>query len=157
MTRLTVPIHLRWGDLDAFGHVNNATMLRLLEEARVRTFWATGPGDAATPATAVLDVSPEANTLSLIAHQEIEYLAPVPYTSEPIRVDMWFSRIGGASIEICYEVRPPASAASDQLYARASTVLVLVDATTLAPRRITAEERGAWEPYVGDPVEFRRR
>lgn len=157
MTRLSVPIHVRWGDLDAFGHVNNATMLRLLEEARVRTFWATGPGDGSAPATAVLEVGPEANTLSLIAHQEIEYLAPVPYSSEPIRIDMWFSRIGGASIEICYEVHPPTTSGLDVVYARASTVLVLVDATSLAPRRITASERAAWEPYLGDPLEFRRR
>lgn len=157
MTRLSVPIHVRWGDLDAFGHVNNATMLRLLEEARVRTFWATGPGDGSAPATAVLEVGPEANTLSLIAHQEIEYLAPVPYSSEPIRIDMWFSRIGGASIEICYEVHPPTTSGLDVVYARASTVLVLVDATSLAPRRITASERAAWEPHLGDPLEFRRR
>ncbi len=156
MTHLTVPIHLRWGDLDAFGHVNNATMLRLLEEARVRTFWATGPGEASAPATAVLEVGPEATTLSLIAHQEIEYLAPVPYTSDPIRVRMWFSRIGGASIEICYEVYPPESAQSDAVYARASTVLVLVDSVTLAPRRISAQERAAWEPYLGEPITFRR-
>jgi acyl-CoA thioester hydrolase len=34
--RLHIPIHLRWGDLDAFNHVNNASMLKLLEEVRVR-------------------------------------------------------------------------------------------------------------------------
>ncbi|HWL60323.1 MAG TPA: acyl-CoA thioesterase, partial [Microbacteriaceae bacterium] len=37
--RLTVPIQLRWGDLDAQAHVNNVTMLKLLEEARVRVLW----------------------------------------------------------------------------------------------------------------------
>ena len=31
--RLHIPIHLRWGDLDAFNHVNNTSMLKLLEEA----------------------------------------------------------------------------------------------------------------------------
>jgi acyl-CoA thioester hydrolase len=155
VTRLTVPIHLRWGDLDAFGHVNNATMLRLLEEARVRTFWAPAPGDGTPLPTAVLPAGPEADTLSLIAHQEIEYLSPVPYSAEPIRVEMWFSRIGGASIEICYEVRSPESHA-EATYARATAVLVLVDAETLAPRRLTSRERSAWEPYLGDRVEFRR-
>lgn len=33
MTRLHVPIPLRWSDFDAYAHVNNAEMLRLLEEA----------------------------------------------------------------------------------------------------------------------------
>ena len=37
--RLHVPIRLRWSDLDAYGHVNNAEMLRLLEEARIQAFW----------------------------------------------------------------------------------------------------------------------
>ena len=30
--RLHIPIHLRWGDLDAFNHVNNASMLKLPPE-----------------------------------------------------------------------------------------------------------------------------
>ena len=33
-----VLLELRWGDMDAYGHVNNVTQLRLLEEARVRAF-----------------------------------------------------------------------------------------------------------------------
>ena len=40
--RLHIPIQLRWGDLDAFNHVNNTSMLKLLEEARVRAFWRPG-------------------------------------------------------------------------------------------------------------------
>src|SRR5699024_1386427 len=31
-----VLLELRWGDMDPYGHVNNVTQLRLLEEARVR-------------------------------------------------------------------------------------------------------------------------
>ena len=30
--KLHVPIKLRWSDLDAYGHVNNAAMLTLLDE-----------------------------------------------------------------------------------------------------------------------------
>ncbi len=82
--RLHVPIKLRWSDLDAYGHVNNAEMLRLLEEARIEAFWAPddsgqGSGEAVGGSTAVLDGRPGADTLTLIARQEIEYLAPIPY------------------------------------------------------------------------------
>ncbi|MET0735780.1 MAG: acyl-CoA thioesterase, partial [Microbacterium sp.] len=76
--RLHIPIQLRWGDLDAFNHVNNTAMLKLLEEARVRAFWLPEPGEDA-PDTAVLDSSIFSGVLTLIARQEIEYLAPVPY------------------------------------------------------------------------------
>lgn len=31
-----VLLELRWGDMDAYGHVNNVTQMQLLEEARVR-------------------------------------------------------------------------------------------------------------------------
>ena len=40
--RLAVPVRVRWSDLDAYGHVNNAALLTLLEEARVSAFWAGG-------------------------------------------------------------------------------------------------------------------
>ena len=39
MTRLHVPVPVRWGDLDAYGHVNNVAVLQLLEEARIAAFW----------------------------------------------------------------------------------------------------------------------
>ena len=33
-----VEVPLRWGDMDAYGHVNNVTMMQVLEEARVALF-----------------------------------------------------------------------------------------------------------------------
>ena len=40
---LDVPVPVRWTDLDAYGHVNNAAMVRLLEEARIAAFWQPAP------------------------------------------------------------------------------------------------------------------
>ena len=81
--RLHIPIHLRWGDLDAFNHVNNTSMLKLLEEARVRAFWRPGEGEHG-PSTAVLSSGLDAGVITLVARQEIEYLAPVPYQRHPL-------------------------------------------------------------------------
>ena len=156
--RLHVPVHLRWGDLDAFNHVNNTSMLKLLEEARVRAFWEPDPGEDA-PDTAVLDSSIYSGVLTLIARQEIEYAAPVPYQRHPLDVQMWFGKLGGSSIEVCYEVFSPAETASptQTLYARATTVVVKVDAATGRPMRLTAEERAAWTPYLGEPLVYAHR
>lgn len=154
--RLHVPIPLRWGDLDAFNHVNNATMLKLLEEARVRVFWEPIVGEEA-PDTAVIDAGVDAEVLTLIARQEIEYLAPVPYRREPLDVQMWFGKIGGSSVEVCYEVYSPRSDADPTLYARASSAVVLVNAQTFRPTRLSERMRAAWSPYLGEPVEFSRR
>src|SRR5690554_4250221 len=162
MSRIHVPISLRWSDLDAYGHVNNAEMLRLLEEARIRVFWAdaaadtAGESDAAEP-TAVIYGGPGADTITLIAGQQIEYLAPVPYLRQPLDVQLWIGRMGGASIEICYEVCSPSGAEEQQVFAKASTTLVLIGAESQRPRRLTDAEREAWAPYVEDPIEFRRR
>ena len=161
--RLHVPIRLRWSDLDAYAHVNNAEMLRLLEEARIQAFWANDDADGTDPAaspagasTAVLDGRPGATTLSLIARQEIEYLAPVPYLRQPIDVRLWLSKMGGASLNVCYEVWSPVGVEAAVKYARASTTIVLVDAASDRPRRINETERAAWMPYLDEPIEFRR-
>lgn len=36
--RTTLDIPVRWGDLDAFNHVNNTVFLRFIEEARIHFF-----------------------------------------------------------------------------------------------------------------------
>ncbi|WP_022881025.1 acyl-CoA thioesterase [Gryllotalpicola ginsengisoli] len=159
--RIHVPTVMRFSDLDAYGHVNNVAMLRFFEDARVQAFWAGDPdhdGDdvGRFADTAVLDSKPGAGTLTVMAHQEIEYLAQVPFMRAPLDIQLWVGRIGGASIEVFYEVYSPVTAKEKTLYARAATTLVLVDAATGRPRRITDSERAAWEPYVGEPVRFRR-
>ncbi|PWC03991.1 acyl-CoA thioesterase [Agromyces badenianii] len=157
--RLHVPTPLRWSDLDAYGHVNNARMLSLLEEARIQAFWVSDDTSehAAGASTAVLDATPGADTITLIARQEVEYLAPIPYQRQPVDIELWIGHMGGASLDVCYEVYSPAGVEPRVLYTRAVTTIVLVDAATERPRRIGDAERAAWEPYVGDPVEFRRR
>jgi acyl-CoA thioester hydrolase len=170
MARLTIPLHIRWSDIDGYQHVNNAKMFTLLEEARIAAFWASVPGDARFdavgggidpthagtaegPGTKILDTGPGSGTNTYIARQEIEYLAPVPYTLRPIEVELWISHLGGASIDVCYEI---ATGDGDPAV-RAMTTLVLIDEETEKPRRMTAAERASWEPYMDEPVPFRRR
>jgi acyl-CoA thioester hydrolase len=159
--RLHVPIRLRWSDLDAYAHVNNAEMLRLLEEARIQAFWVNDEPDSATSSagqsTAVLDGRPGAATLTLIARLEIEYLAPIPYLRAPIDIQVWIGKLGGASLDVCYEVYGPAGQENPRLYARATTTIVLVDAATERPRKINALERAAWTPYLESPLTFTRK
>jgi acyl-CoA thioester hydrolase len=156
MTRLHVAIPLRWSDFDAYAHVNNAEMLRLLEEARIQAFWRPDDGVEGAP-TAVIDARPGAEMISLIARQEIEYLAPIPYMRAPLDIEMWIGRIGGASLEICYELYSPVGVAPRTLFTRAATTLVMVTAATGRPQRISDELRELWAPYVEEPVVFAKR
>ncbi|GAA4670134.1 acyl-CoA thioesterase [Frondihabitans cladoniiphilus] len=157
MPRLHVPTVLRWGDLDAYGHVNNAEMLHLLEEARIQAFWSAGDESGDHESTAILDASPGTQTWSLIARQEVEYLAPIAYTRQPLDIQLWIGQMGGASLEVYYEVYSPVGVEPRTLHTRAATTLVLVDATTQRPRRISEAERAAWSPFIDAPLTFRRR
>lgn len=192
MPRLTIPVQLRWSDIDAYRHVNNARMLGILEECRIAAFWASVPGDPAADAAAqaddrpsgpsddaashatdhpadagrvsalqaaagvpgakVLATGPGSGTNTYIARQEIEYLAPVPYSLTPLQVELWISHIGGASVDICYEIPGP-----DGPAARALTTMVLIDEATGRPRRMTPDEREVWRQFLDEPIRFRRR
>ncbi len=163
MTRIEVPVQLRWSDMDAYAHVNNVEMLRLLEEARIEVFWRHPDGpDGAPPEggrpTAVIDAGPGALTSTLVARQEIQYVRPVPYRRAPVVIELWIGHLGGASLDVCYEVRDvPSRADGSTLYAKAITTIVLVDSATGSPRRLTDDERAVWQPYVEEPVVMRRR
>ncbi|TNU74093.1 acyl-CoA thioesterase [Miniimonas arenae] len=161
--RLRVQIPVRWADLDAYGHVNNAAAFTLLEEARIQAFWA----DAHTRSpwsTAVLTMGPGAATQTLVARQEIEYLRPVPYLRGGLTVQLWIGRLGGSSLELCYSVHdgdpelertgPPLETPA---YTIAATTLVMVTTATGAPTRLTRAQRAAWEPIVDEPLVFRHR
>ncbi|MCR2818879.1 acyl-CoA thioesterase [Microbacterium sp. zg.Y1090] len=156
--RIHVPIHLRWGDLDALNHVNNTSMLKLLEEARLRAFWRPDAGMEGPP-TAVLEsgLSTAAETVTLIARQEIEYLAPVPYQQRPLDVQLWIGRLGGSSIDVCYDVYSPLGETPRVHYARSTAVIVLVDTATGRPARLSREMRAAWEPYLDEPIVYAHR
>jgi len=167
MARLHIPIPLRWGDLDAYGHINNVEMLRLLEEARVRSFWRAddlagdgdpaGEGDPGLPPTAVLDLTADSTIWSLVSRSEIEYLVPMPYSRAPIDVEVWIGRLGGASLDICFELYSPLGVEPRALYARAATEIVTVDAASGRPTRIPAELRAQWAAYLEPPLTFTRR
>lgn len=152
--RVHIPVQRRWGDQDALGHINNVSMLKLLEEARIRAFWAEGGDDDSPVAVFGADtVRSGGGAATLIARQEITYLEPVPYARDPLDVQLWIGRLGGSSAEICYEVMSPDG---DTCYARATTVVVLVDGATGRPTRLPTDVREAWAPYVEDPIRHRR-
>jgi acyl-CoA thioester hydrolase len=134
-------------------------MLKLLEEARLRAFWRPEDGSDAPP-TAVFDMSVlegGSTRATLVARQEIEYLRPVPYGQRPLDVQLWVGRVGGSSVEVCYEVFTPQGEVPSLLYARASAVVVLVDTTSGRPTRWGEAERAAWAPYVGEPISYSTR
>ncbi|WP_432515012.1 acyl-CoA thioesterase [Kineococcus sp. SYSU DK001] len=129
MARRRILLPLRWGDMDAYRHVNNVEVLRILEEARVRAF-----GTAAPDGTA-----PMLATGMVVAKHTVEYLLPLDYRLEPVAVDLWIGRVGGASFEVDYELLEPDDPAT--VYVKASTVCVAYDFDAGRPRRLDDDEK----------------
>ena len=90
MTHLDITVPVRWTDLDAYGHVNNAAMVRLLEEARIAAFWQ--PSDeeialGASPSPAGLGAAGVgAQVSTVIASQRIEYARSLGHRREGVTV-----------------------------------------------------------------------
>lgn len=137
MTSVVVPIHLRWGDQDAYGHVNNVAVLRILEEARARAFWA--PAGGSNHSAVFPPLEPTQQTWALVADFHLKYHQQLPYRQDPVSVEMSIPRVGGASFVIDYAVRANPHDRTPRVTAQST--LVMVDRDSGAPQRLEPATR----------------
>jgi acyl-CoA thioester hydrolase len=130
MARFVHEVHMRWSDMDAYRHINNSAYLAYLEQARVAMFF---------------DRYESFSGGTVIARHEIDYLAPVVYHPEPLRLELWVDEVRGAAFTVHYEVFD-----GDRLAARARSVLVPFDFDIDRPRRLTDHERAALAGFGDD-------
>jgi len=119
--------------MDAYGHVNNVVFLRYLEEARIDFLFRPDK---------------EFKQGSVVARHEIDYKRQLVHRHAPVDIELWVTEIRAACFTKTNEVKD-----GDQVYVRASTVIVPFDFETQRPRRITAEEREFLEEYRDDDEE----
>lgn len=159
MAHLDITVPMRWGDLDAYGHVNNVAMLSALEEARIRAFWDAPPEQVALGAevapTALPTFSGENAPHTVVASHRVEYARELGFRRDGVLVRVWISRLGGASMSIDYVVLTHDDPDATAPYATARTVIVLVDAVTGRPTRLDGDVRDALAAYVDPPLRFR--
>ncbi len=131
---------LRWSDLDVFGHVNNARVLTLYEEARVSLMFIGAREQGLT--------SFEEGVV--IARHEVDYLRPIDYAAGPagvrrpprVHVELWVEGIRPSQFVIAYEMLDGDSVAS-----RARSVCVPDDLARGRPRRLTSAEQDFLAPW----------
>ena len=124
---------VRWGDLDAFGHLNNAAYLVLIQEARADMTWYSREPHGLPPVFADM----------VVARAEVDYLVPIYEGSFDVDVAIWVSRIGNSSFDLIYEISSPQG-----LHARAKTVQVAVNMETKKARRIYDDEKEWLKTYL---------
>jgi acyl-CoA thioester hydrolase len=122
---------VRFDDLDSYGHVNNVTFAEYLQEARVDF------------AHRYLADALETHEGSVVAHQALDYLRPVSFRIDPLRVVVWVRRIGTSSFDVAYEVCD-----DDVVYVRATGALVAFDVAEHRPRPLTEAERAALTKFL---------
>ncbi|TAM91984.1 MAG: acyl-CoA thioesterase [Jatrophihabitans sp.] len=130
MARFTHDVPMRWSDMDAYRHINNSAYLAYLEQARVAMFFHRQEGFSAG---------------TVISRHEIDYLRPVVYHPEPLRLELWIDAVRAASFVVHYEVFD-----GTRLAARAATTCVTFDFALNAPRRIRDEERALLATFADD-------
>jgi acyl-CoA thioester hydrolase len=114
--------YVRWGDLDAFGHVNNATYLVYAQEARYA--W-----------SKMIEM--------VVARAEVDFIAPIYVGDIYIDVEIWVNKIGNSSFGLTYEMKN-----GDELIARIKTVQVTVSLETKKSRPINDAEREFLTQYL---------
>jgi acyl-CoA thioester hydrolase len=119
---------VRFRDIDALGHVNNAVFLTYVESARVAYLLESGA------ATGLFDMP------IIIARAEIDFRSPVRL-GEEVDVGVRASRFGTKSFDLEYELR-----VGDRLVAEARTVQVGYDYQTRETMEIPEEWRRRLAP-----------
>jgi acyl-CoA thioester hydrolase len=99
------PMTVRFRDLDALGHVNNAVYLSYIEAARLDCFSRLAGLDPAMPNF-------------MFARAEIDYLRPV-FMRDQVIISTSIGKIGTKSVQLLHEI-----SANGHLAAKANTVLV---------------------------------
>ena len=111
--RYYLPIQLRYGDLDAQWHINNARFLTYMEHTRFSYLLHLGLFEGHNFLEFPL----------IVADVHIAFLAPIEH-DEPIRVGMRVSRIGNKSLTIEYIIE---NTATGEAKSRAEFVMVTFD------------------------------
>jgi acyl-CoA thioester hydrolase len=133
--RYETAVRVRWSDLDAFQHVNNAKTVTLLEEARIDWLFAEAARHGVNKLTEGI----------VVAQLEISYRRSIGF-GLPVAVSMGLTALGSASMTVDYLVSVAGVTAVE-----ASSVLVPVDPVTFRPRRLDDRERTFLQQYLTPP------
>ena len=137
MARYSYHCPMRWADQDPYGHVNNTLYLAYLEQARVEVFFRlAGERGLDTFERGVV-----------IVRHEIDYLRPIMYRTEPLRIELWCADIRGSTFTVHYEVYDGIGPDAP-LAARARSRCAPYDLASGRPRRLSAAEREFVEQFA---------
>ena len=114
---------VRWDDIDAFGHVNNAKYLTYIQEARF--LW-----------SSIIEM--------VVARAEVDYMEPIYEGGRFYDVNLWVESIGNSSFTMAYEVVGD----NGVVHAKVRTVQVAISMETKKSRPLKDSEREFLTTYL---------
>ena len=128
--RIEIPV--AWGDMDAFGHVNNVVYLRWFESARIAWFERVGIPDRAGGG-----IGP------ILASTHCQYVRPLAYP-DTILAEATVTRLGRSSFDMAYRI---VRKATGEVAAQGGGVLVMFDYASGKSAPIDAALRERMLPF----------
>jgi len=114
---------VRWDDIEAFGHVNNAKSLTYIQEARF--LW-----------SPIIEM--------VVARAEVDFIEPIYEGGRFYDINLWVEVIGNSSFTMGYEVVGD----NGVVHAKVKTVQVAVSMETKKSRPLTDAEREFLNKYL---------
>ena len=117
--------YIRWDDIDAFGHVNNAKYLTYIQEARF--LW-----------SPIIEM--------VVARAEVDFIEAIYEGGRFYDINLWVESIDNSSFTMAYEVVGD----NGVVHAKVKTVQVVVSMETMKSRPLKDSEREFLNQYLKD-------
>jgi len=118
----TTPIEIRFIDLDAYGHVNNALYFTYMETARVKLFQERFGGFL------------ESGLMFLVVRAECDFRQPIEL-NDPLQISIYVDQVKFTSFDFSYRLHD----GTGKVFAEAKTVMVCYDPKIKKPVAIPPE------------------
>lgn len=126
---------VRWDDLDAFGHINNAKYLTYAQEARF--LFATKEFQKEMRDSSLIEM--------VVARAEVDFIEPIYDGGRFVDIAISVEKIGNSSFILNYEVSD-----GGVIFAKIKTVQVAVAMDTKKSRPLTDTERAFLTKYLAE-------
>ena len=138
MKRHVYDCHVRFSDVDVYGHVNNVKYFEYFQEARIAFLMSLGDP--------LLDPGADPTLRQVVARIDVDYKRPILFRPEAYAVETWVTGIGTSSYDL--GCRITGGAADDTVYSTAQVRLVAFDLAAQRSRPLTDAERGRLEAVL---------
>ena len=131
----TTGVRVRWSDIDMYQHINHATMVTILEEARVDFLREPFAEDV--------------KTIGLLIHEvQVLYKGQLRLVDSPLQVTMWTKRLRAVDFTIGYEVRSVEAPGDSRPAVIAETQLAAVHIEEQRLVRLSPGHRGYLQRWI---------